>query len=889
MTISIRNDWYGNAPVVTFECVERAVDYIQANPSYEIVPESNVRLYGDIDGSTDNFYDNDLTILISLMRVFESVGERVVIYTSSSAELKKHSFRWILPNRYCNSRKEARIFAEKLYSQLELPEGVKGDVSVYSSGRKMRCVGTSKPNENRPLFLLFETDSIEDTLISYIPVGAKKIDIEIPVERRTTQAFEPTDEVELLRICDAISIERWTDYSTCMRLVFAMCSAGASADTIHTYCAKASNYGPKWVDGLLKSWNPTHSPTIATLIYYAKIDSPSFKPTQTSRNTFQELTQLTTNDDTLFNHHTHKGFLKELPIHPTQAVKSHMGTGKSTEMKRIIKESKSKHVLVISSRCTWTSSFKEELGFEDYREFKTKHIEPCNLICQVQSLHRLKDNQYDLVFLDESETVCATLSPNLTHQKKYHENVSVFESVIRSAKRVIALDAFLSDRTVRLLDDLRGNVQIIINPKHPFNKTAKLFRSYQEYIDTLQHRLKNGKRIISFWGARDNAERFHSLHNHGVLYTGHSDEKLKTQHFSNPNLYWSTIQHVSYTSTVTVGINYTAKPEFDQASFYVTAFSSLPRDAIQALHRARSLKDDVMFGFIKTDCPPAYHEILTGIEEQEVLFNEISDRKHALLEALGEKPVEYSKLPNWLRKLLIWNRNEVVTSKKHFEEVFLGYLELCGVTSSIVGEKDKKTQSKTEKTFPDVSTIREITSNEEADTYIKNRKELTKEQNYELELYFLKDKVDYVDQTIWELWLTNRRWIDRTFHQVNSTASFQLQSNHNPYIELIPTDIERLHVVHSFNFDFNSSWTIPVEELKQISLDCFHLRNRTDKDTPEQYARDVSKAFKDWNGTELKVERKQSTKNKEYIERFFLSYSKENPIYKAISRNFKFE
>ena len=54
------------------------------------------------------------------------------------------------------------------------------DTSIYDSNRKMRCILSSKPRENRPLRLLGDA-TIQDIIISaFIPKDAKKLDIEIP-------------------------------------------------------------------------------------------------------------------------------------------------------------------------------------------------------------------------------------------------------------------------------------------------------------------------------------------------------------------------------------------------------------------------------------------------------------------------------------------------------------------------------------------------------------------------------------------------------------------------------------------------------------------------------------------------------------------------------------
>jgi hypothetical protein len=136
------------------------------------------------------------------------------------------------------------------------------------------------------------------------------------------------------------------------------------------------------------------------------------------------------------------------------------------------------------------------------------------------------------------------------------------------------------------------------------------------------------------------------------------------------------------------------------------------------------------------------------------------------------------------------------------------------------------------------------------------------------------------------MWIHNRVWINRTYTQINSNSSIELAKTDKKIADLVSNDIEKLHTVQTFGFDFSKSWTIPVDEIKQVSLECFNVRKRTDKDTPEQYARDVSKALKSWNGTSLKVIGKRVRIESGLGYSYSVEYDvEENPIYSAIINN----
>jgi len=78
------------------------------------------------------------------------------------------------------SRHHAKAVARDLYSRIELPSCITADYSVYSSLKKMRTFYTSKPGEVRPFTML--QGEVRATLITHIPLSAKKVEFELPRE-----------------------------------------------------------------------------------------------------------------------------------------------------------------------------------------------------------------------------------------------------------------------------------------------------------------------------------------------------------------------------------------------------------------------------------------------------------------------------------------------------------------------------------------------------------------------------------------------------------------------------------------------------------------------------------------------------------------------------------
>lgn len=160
-------------------------------PTYEMTgSENNVcNMYFDIDISTDDFNDtiNKIVGETGLKYVKNCIMEvlgvepNIAMATSSSAkfidwkkkkEMSKYSWRYFV-NNVKMVKKEMKEFIKVMNDYIVVDSDIydyvenKGglfDTGIYDDNRKMRCVGTSKPGENRPLVLVQGT--IADTIIT---------------------------------------------------------------------------------------------------------------------------------------------------------------------------------------------------------------------------------------------------------------------------------------------------------------------------------------------------------------------------------------------------------------------------------------------------------------------------------------------------------------------------------------------------------------------------------------------------------------------------------------------------------------------------------------------------------------------------------------------------
>jgi hypothetical protein len=868
---------------------------------YEVLGEVN-RVFLDIDGKHLPVEMTKAEFDALQAEAQAAIEARVpegayALATSSKYEDRVISFRLVLP-KVKTSKKSNKVFAEKMQTEIKLPDGVKVDAVPYGQNQKIRMVGSSKDGEDRP-FVMVHGDP-EDMLISYVGDAEERDFDENHVPMDPQPSSPPADTKELCDILDCVSVASWTDYATCLRLIWAMKTEGADDDLVHTYCMKAANYGRKWVADLCRNHKPSPvSPSIAYIRKIARQDNkgryiglafPEGKPSVAANAAVEELLQLTTDEDTIIDNGR---FVSPMPDAPTSAVKAIMGTGKSVEMRRQIREKMKagvKSILILSARVALsneTNNMLKSSGFVLYTDWKNENYKrqrakkeplpaPPLLIMQVSpSLALIGNAEYEFVIADESEALLSMLSPSkkiYPQRNTYLAVVKTFERVMRSAKWVVAMDAFLTDRTMNLLRTLRPQTKplLVINPTKPHQYVYQEFRK-DDYVMKLRSEIAAGKRVACVWGTKPMADAFHEWLNErnvkNELYHADTDQKVATLHTADVNTHWAPLQCVGYTSKISVGTNYTADPSFDFVAVHTWQGAAPARDAIQASRRARDNKEGRFILCMEGRVNDEAAQVGIGMHKQEELWNKDTEVKRNFLRSLGEDLGEYTTLPEWLKSLLIWNRNETAVNRviqaplmrRYMEE--MGARPLAAALKAETAEK-KKPNHAAHISLDDVADL----DWEEAEWIRRHRHEATIADIYALKKLDLSMFVKEMNQPLWETWLKNESVIRNAYAVVHRTAKSMLP-NHR-VIDLVSKDIGRLQVVQTLGYDFTKDWAIKVSEVQKLDLNVFALREWTEKDGPEQYARELARAVNGWCGTSLAVERKKvggrTTRHYEY-------------------------
>lgn len=718
MTIAIRSNWNGNEAETIFTTVEDAVAHLEAkHPFWEIVPLERLRPYGDVEAdvpdgcSEEEFNRVQKEMLDSLINFFDSIRCKYAITTASDFSYKRWSSRWYIADKYVDTLEHAKVFAEHLYDhELRFPHPIEGDKTVYTKHRKMRNGYTLKPNKKNPSILerrdfVLVRGTWEDTMIADIPEGCERHDFDLPTKQSFEGSVVKVDDSELKPLLDCLKLERWTDYTICRNLVWAMCSCGASEATIHQYCMKASNYGRMWVDNLIRDFNPQKTPTITFIKKYARIDSPKqykqlvHKDPTDATSYIEEMTRLTVDHNVIYDSGR---YLMNLPEHDTIASKAPLGGGKTTECKRIIRDILKKNpkarILVLSGRCSFSDHIYGELkplGFVHYQKAKeenyknkkgkTTQLDNDLLILQVSpaSMSLISEQSYDFVLLDESETILAMMSFLSIHKNtnQFWLMGKTFERLMVESKKVMAFDAFMTDRTLEMLRSLRGEVLVVINTFQPYNKTLIQFQDKESLMKRIATELiQEKKRIVSVWSLKGHGHEFVKLIGDRVkhvFYHKDSDAKVKEQDMMNVDKEWEKYDSVNYTGTITVGVNYSEGKPFDALGLCAHPWGGTSRDTLQSLHRARHVKDNQVYAYIHDGNGPVSAE--AGMSAQEEFWAMSKLLRQRILEDMGEQNEDYTTLPDWWKRVMLYNRNEKVVNSLFYPQCIAYYLNACGI------------------------------------------------------------------------------------------------------------------------------------------------------------------------------------------------------------------
>ena len=460
-------------------------------------------------------------------------------------------------------------------------------------------------------------------------------------------------------------------YYVWMQCAYILKNSGAPFELFHLWSAQSTtNY--EGLEDCQKCWKSVSKgkPTIASLFYIANKSNPSACGEMTKIREYESFPVVDFECPT--TRYTERYLGKIESDSRKVFISANLGCGKSHQIKEFIKENPDLTYAVISPRITYSEAVYGDLadcGFETYRDKYVELSTRKRVICSIESLHRLEDSKYDVLILDEIETILASITSE-TNYREYDANMKVWENLVKKAKKFFIADAYLTHRTTDFFSRIPGESHAMVHDWTYRPKTMLRYEDPRDFLEKFKELALAGKRIYMVCLSKKQMLSTFApfLKENGIshlIYHQQSGDKRKRE-LQNVDEVWTSVQVVLTTPTITIGINQSKTVHFDHRFIYTGSHSCTPRDTFQAMWRVRETTTSVdhWYSDKRTNTVGNKGEPLTHA---------------ALTEFLIKK--RWDNLPNrivsepHIRHLAIWNRLEENISNVAFQKWFQAIIE----------------------------------------------------------------------------------------------------------------------------------------------------------------------------------------------------------------------
>lgn len=472
------------------------------------------------------------------------------------------------------------------------------------------------------------------------------------------------------------------------------------------------NYTQNALDELASTWSRGENCfSIQSLRRWAMYLHPESFPSQVSK--VDHANQLFYNYNTINWKYdiVNSRYLPPLPHHTkfqNIVLKSPMGTGKSTVLGNWLEPQADKSMLLVVSRILFGYSIQSDLNqheginFQNYKGLAQKDLNKANhLVCSVESLCRIGNRKFDIIILDESESVLKQLSAFKTHRERWSDNIKTFDRICKKASNIFIADAFLTSRSIDFFKSYTNNNTLFIQ-----NEWRDTERSMNFYRDGIQikrdlggerkHKFTNhlmmditrGKNICLISSSKRFIDTVHERINKRfksnvpcLIHTSDSCDQTNKDALSNVNENWSQFQFVAYSPSITIGVNFSIE-HFDSIYVYDCGTGICVRDVYQMMMRVRKPKSPAFQVYIAPSWRKTTDRISFDEVKQEFVAN--NDYSTEELNTLINLDFRFNDLPSDIQNLLVLNEMEDRLSEYDRDGMFDFYRKECGFGASFV-------------------------------------------------------------------------------------------------------------------------------------------------------------------------------------------------------------
>lgn len=383
-------------------------------------------------------------------------------------------------------------------------------------------------------------------------------------------------------------------------------------------------------------------------------------------------------------------------------VRAQMGIGKTSALKRFIDKYEPKTILAISFRVSFTAGMCTKFDLTSYRTI-TGGISCENnkrVMVQCESLHRVKPVAYELLILDEIQSIIQQMFSYGTH-KFAMQSWAIFEHMVRYSRTVVCMDAHIDQSTVDLITQIRGGSSILhINNAVARMSIHKIVEKKSTAIALIIDLLAKGQHIVVPTTSCELAERVFEIakkvypNKKIKIYTSKTPESVKIVDFANVNIAWANQDLLIFTPTVLAGLSYT-RSDYDVAVCLwndrtVDIFGSL-----QMLGRIRDIASGTYYHYISersSHIPDTTDTLLQHITESYDNFVIADGPGYDIAGFYEDGRVMINDTPRFRAWLSVQARLNY--SKNNFLEAFVRELKLTGGDVSLYIANDDVSREK---------------------------------------------------------------------------------------------------------------------------------------------------------------------------------------------------
>ncbi len=603
--------------------------------AYEIISKYPHKAYFDIDCE-------DGTPLETFKQIIQSKIPGEIHWSISGSETPiKNSYHITLNNYTINNIVERENFKQFVMNLHNENKGF--DTKVYTNNRNMKIINQSKENDTR-IQLIIEDENPKNHLITcFLNPNSKSVSefVSTKVETKTKTRNNRVNilalpQVELsntpidmsnlsnpLVLLKLLPISNEFDHKyTFMVARFAYSNGINFNQFFDWYKAKdnSDDKKNKWIThwNKLDNFPPVSVKQIMYILekYYPNITKKKelhnfIKVCDVSQAPFSEVEKL---DQIHFETST-----KSLIIN------INMGGGKTTQTVKYLETNcnnpnpndnfiwMTPNIALADNTFERMKKFNDTFLYNDEKKAdkKAEKIQSSkNLMICMNSLKYTTDKKYKVVVIDEIETFLKKWCFNETLEGVQKLCYTNFISILKGADKIILLDAFITNITLKFLSNLNIDYTIIkrTNDKSYNKRDAIKFNNSKHMIIDIIKRLKENKKLLIFYPycrgnttnqSMDSLRELLTTHTkkQGICHNSMTSDKVK-QKLKDVNNQWTQYDFVISNNVITVGVNFDVN-HFDQCYLFIADFNEM-RDIVQFSYRPRNLKDNlVKYTFIK--------------------------------------------------------------------------------------------------------------------------------------------------------------------------------------------------------------------------------------------------------------------------------------------------